>query len=98
MNKIKKIKPKLVDYSKLLKIEKPKKNISKDINNNNNNLSFYINILGLLILIIGGYCLYQRYNDKEETQKKQKDNIMKLNEYIQNYEKFKENYFENKIK
>ena len=25
MNKIKKIKPKLVDYSKLLKIEKPKK-------------------------------------------------------------------------
>ena len=97
MNKITKIKPKLVDYSKLMKIEKPKKKISKDINNNHN-LSFYINILGLLILIIGGYCLYQRYNDKEETQRKQKDNIMKLNEYIQNYEKFKENYFENKIK
>ena len=62
-----KIKPKLVDHSlfkkpspvKPKRLEPPKLSTSSSINT-----SFYINAIGLLILIIGSLCLYQRFIDR----------------------------------
>ena len=87
MKKINKIKPNLVEKQNVIK------KIQKEVD-----LSVYTNILGILILIIGGCCLYRRYTDKDEINNINKMNILKLNKNIQNYLELKENYLENKIK
>ena len=63
------MKPRLVDYSLF---HKPKPKFKKKIIsppkpklNYKENLSYIINIIGILILIIGGLILYQRLQDRE---------------------------------
>ena len=87
MKRIIKIKPDLVDKTNFIK------KIEKEVD-----LSVYTNILGILILIIGGFCLYRRYTDKNEINNINKMNIFKLNKHIHNYLELKDNYLENKIK
>lgn len=68
-------KPKLVDPNWFMK-PKPK------IIPNNTDNSLLINIIGLCILVIGGLCIYQRYQERENKELFTKNKIIELNEYI----------------
>ena len=68
------MKPKLVDYSLFVKkqISVQQKNQPKIIQSKiiqNNDFSFLINIIILLIIFIVGYLLYKRYKNKDENKK-----------------------------
>ena len=41
-----------------------------------------INIVGLLILCIGGICLYQRLKDREETELEKQNMIIGFHQYV----------------
>lgn len=69
-------KPKLVDYSLF---DKPKK-IIKNIKIVDNSL--YINIVGILIIMIGIFILIYRFNEYYEREQIRKNNIIELNEYV----------------
>jgi len=75
-------KPKLVDYSLFYK---PTKNIIKKnpiITKNDN--SFFINLIGILILFIGGICIYQRYSEKENKEIEKQNIILGFHQYVKN--------------
>lgn len=80
-----KIKPKLVDYSlfkkpkpKLKVIERKKVEIPKS-----NDLSFYVNMIAILILIVGGLCLYQRLIDRDKDELEKQNVILGFHQYVQ---------------
>ena len=86
-----KIKPKLVDYS-LLKPKtppkpklkpKPKLLIKKAEPIKSNDISFYINVFGILVLIIGGLCLYQRLVDRDKDELQKQNTILGFHHYVQ---------------
>ena len=73
-----KIKPKLVDHS-LLKPKtppkpklkpKPKLLIKKAEPIKSNDISFYINVFGILVLIIGGFIILLLFKKKDKIYKK----------------------------
>ena len=70
-------KPKLVDYSLIVKetpkIIKPPPPIEP---------SFWINLIILFILIIGGLCMYQRYINKEKYDLEKQTLILGLHQYV----------------
>ena len=80
-----KIKPRLVDYS-LFHKPKPKliKPVPKKIivPSSSNNMSFLVNIVGLLVLIIGGLCLYQRLVDRDKDEFEKQNIILGFNQYV----------------
>ena len=75
------IQPKLVDYSLFPKPKKiiPKKKI---IINPSLNFKFYINLVGILLLIIGGLFLYQRLIDKDKTDLEKQNTILEFHQYV----------------
>ena len=83
-----KIKPKLVDYSLFKKpkpnkpqiVIRPKKTVQIP---SSNNLSFYFNMIGLLILIIGSLCLYKRLVDREKEEFEKQNVILGFHQYVQ---------------
>jgi len=83
-----KIKPRLVDYSLFKKpkqikpqiVIQPKKIVQIPASNN---LSFYFNMIGLLILIIGGLCLYKRLVDREKEEFEKQNVILGFHQYVQ---------------
>ena len=85
-----KIKPKLVDYS-LLKPKnppkpklKPKPKLLKKVEPiKSNDISFYINVFGILVLIIGGLCLYQRLVDRDKDEIQKQNTILGFHHYVQ---------------
>ena len=85
-----KIKPKLVDYS-LLKPKtppkpklKPKPKLLKKVEpSKSNDISFYINVFGILVLIIGGLCLYQRLVDRDKDELQKQNTILGFHHYVQ---------------
>ena len=77
-------KPRLVDYS-LFEVKKPKLKIKTKkpiIVNSDNNNSIWVNLIGLLILCIGGVCLYQRLKDREETELEKQNMIIGFHQYV----------------
>jgi len=79
------IKPRLVDPSWFAKpIIKPKiKIITKPIIIDTRfRNSFIINLIGFLILCIGGLCIYQRYIEREEQRVYNNNLIIGFNEYV----------------
>ena len=82
------IKPKLVDPAWFAKpLPKPKIKIIKKpiIIDTKLNNSFIINIIGLMILIIGGMCLYQRLIEREVKRIDNQNAIIGFNEYVKGY-------------
>tara|TARA_B100000212_G_C27358523_1_gene527047 strand:+ start:272 stop:526 length:255 start_codon:yes stop_codon:yes gene_type:complete len=80
--------PKLVDYSmfkKKVKIEPPKIKEVKKIPVKTN-YSFFINSAIILIILIGGYLLYQRYKNKDENKKIYTKKIENLYNTINKYD------------
>ena len=80
------MKPRLVDYSLF---HKPKPKLKKKIIsppkpklNHKGHLSFIINIIGILILIIGGLILYQRLQDREIKEIEQQNIIIDFHQYV----------------
>lgn len=80
-----KIKPRLVDYS-LFHKPKPKliKPVPKKIvvPSSSNNMSFLVNIIGLLVLIIGGLCLYERLKDRNKDELEKQNVIIGFHQYV----------------
>lgn len=80
-----KIKPQLVDYSLF---QKPKPKIIKPapkkivVPSSSNNISFSVNIVGLLVLIIGGLCLYERLKDRELKELEKQNTIVGFHQYV----------------
>lgn len=77
------IKPKLVDYN-LIKFpkKKPTKIQQKIVKQDNG--KFYLNLLMVLILCIGGYALYYRMKNKEKERLELEANILFIDEYVNN--------------
>ena len=78
-------KPRLVDYS-LFQKPKPKPKLipapKKPIVSSSNNMSFLVNIVGLLVLIIGGLCLYQRLVDRDKDEFEKQNIILGFHQYV----------------
>ena len=74
-------KPKLVDYSLFQKPVKIKK-IKKPIIPTKNDNSMLINIVGFLILCIGGLCIYQRYIEREKKEIEKQNVILGFHQYV----------------
>ena len=80
------IKPKLVDYElfKPTKINlKPKPKIIPKSEPSKNNFSFYINCIGILILIIGVLILYDRLTNKQSIELEKQNTILNFHQYVQ---------------
>jgi len=77
-------KPKLVDHSLFMSIQKEIKKPLKIIPQKEvtNEISSYFNWIGILILFIFGYILYQRYSDKEKTELEKQNTIITFHQYI----------------
>lgn len=82
------IKPRLVDpawFAKPIPIPKPiVKIIKKTIIDPKANNSLIINLIGLLLLMIGGLCIYQRYMERENERTRNNNLIIGFNEYVKN--------------
>ena len=94
--KLIKIKPKLVDpewmYPKkpktkpppLMKQIHPVKVIKgTDVASPPEDLSFYFNIIGFIILCIGGLCLYNRLSNRDKDELEKQTRILNFNQYVQ---------------
>lgn len=77
-------KPKLVDYNLFKKpIEKQvNRIIKKPIIPTKSDNSMLINIVGFLILFIGGLCIYQRYIERENKEIEKQNIILGFHQYV----------------
>jgi len=76
--------PKLVDYSLLKKpVEKNiKRIVKKPFLPTKSDNSMLINIVGFLILCIGGLCIYQRYIERENKEIEKQNVILGFHQYV----------------
>ena len=74
-----KLKPKLVDYSL---INPPAKKIKKIIVNHKDNFSFYVNLVGLSIIILSCIMLHDRYLNKEKTELEKQNQLINFHLYV----------------
>lgn len=74
--------PKLVDYSLFQKPVKIKKIIKKPFLPTKNDNSLLINIVGFLILCIGGLCIYHRYIERENKELEKQNIILGFHQYV----------------
>ena len=87
-----KIKPRLVDHNlfKPIPIKLPIPAIKQPIKPSkpllllkpSTDLSSMFNLIGLLILAIGGFYMYQRFTDKPQTDVSKKHAIIGFNQYV----------------
>ena len=76
-------KPKLVDYNLFKKpVPQIKKIIKKPIIPTKTDNSILINIVGFLILCIGGLCIYQRYIERENKEVEKQNVILGFHQYV----------------
>ena len=69
--------PRLVDYSLFTKPRPIKRIISNKADN-----SFIINLIGIMILMIGGLCLYDRVKTKSERELNKQNIVLGFHEYV----------------
>jgi hypothetical protein len=90
--KLIKIKPKLVDPEwlypkKPMPILKPAPiKVIKEpqlSSSSSNDMSFYFNIIGFIILCIGGFLLYDRLYSKDKDELETQTRILNFNQYVQ---------------
>jgi hypothetical protein len=90
--KVIKIKPQLVDHSLLrtkpparplanTKVKTPLKEPSVP---ESSSLSSLFNLFGLLVLVIGGLYLYQRYTDRDQDEFERQHTILGFSQYVEN--------------
>ena len=91
--KLIKIKPRLVDpewiYPKKptrkqpIKVIKGIKGIKDSPSSPTNDLSSYYNVIGFIVLCIGGFLLYDRLYSKEKDELETQTRILNFNQYVQ---------------
>ena len=91
VNRIKRIKPNLVDHS-LLNKAVPVISVISVKTDPKIEISAYINWIGLAILFIFVYMMYLRYRNKDRTELEKQNTILGFNQYIN------ENLHKNNIK
>jgi hypothetical protein len=76
-------KPRLVDPAWFDK-PKPKLKVMKksELSIKSSDNSLMINLVGFLILCIGGLCIYQRYIEREKTELETQNTIIGFHEYV----------------
>ena len=74
-------KPKLVDYNLF---QEPVKNIVKktSVITTKSDNSLLINLIGIMILCIGGILIYQRYIEKEKKELEKQNVILGFHQYV----------------
>lgn len=77
MNKIIKIKPKLIDYS-IINPPPPKKIII----NHKENFKFYINLIGIIIIIFIIIMMYDRYINNEKIKLEKQNKLINFHLYV----------------
>mgnify|MGYP006124955591 CR=1 FL=1 len=73
-----KIKPNLVDKNLL----NPIKKIEVVVVNTTSNFNFYSNLIGIMVVIIFGMILYQRYINKEKIEIENQNRLINLHMYV----------------
>ncbi len=85
--KLVKIKPRLVDPDwfapKVVKPVQPKIKVVRKITTGPPDFSSYYNWIGLLILGIALFYMYQRYTQKSEIVQEKRQKILHFNQYVQ---------------
>jgi len=85
-----KIKPRLVDHSLISSLQTSKVVVKPIVVNKvrptkidiKSEYSFLYNVIGLLLLGIGVLYMYQRYNDRDETEMEKNQTILGFNQYV----------------
>jgi len=77
------IKPNLTNFADY--VEKPKLVIPKTPRQIQQGINWYLNIVVLLVIFIGGFYLYQRYKYKEQHEQETRDKLHKFDNYLQEY-------------
>ena len=84
--KLIKIKPRLVDHSlfakPVLSLKPVPKPVIKELHKNAGDISFYYNLIAILVLGIVGFLLYQRYIRKDEDNDKEQHAILTFDQYV----------------
>uniref|UniRef100_A0A6C0F9R6 Uncharacterized protein n=1 Tax=viral metagenome TaxID=1070528 RepID=A0A6C0F9R6_9ZZZZ len=85
--KLVKIKPRLVDPDwfapKVVKPVQPKIKVVRKITTGPPDFSIYYNCIGLLIIGIAVFYMYQRYTNKDEILQENRQKIVSFNQYVQ---------------
>ena len=77
------IKPSLTNFADF--VEKPKPVIPKTPKQIQRYVNWYLNIVVVLVICIGGFYLYQRYKYKEQHEQETRDKLQKFDNYLQEY-------------
>jgi len=75
--------PKLTNFADF--VEKPKPVIPKTKAEVQMDINWYLNILVLLVIVIGGIYLYRRYKYKEQHEQETKEKIKQFDNYLNEY-------------
>ena len=76
-------KPTLTNFADF--IEKPKPVIPKSKYEVQRDINMYLNIALLLVIVIGGIYLYQRFKYKSQHEEETKEKIKQFDEYLNEY-------------
>ena len=77
------IKPSLTNFADF--IEKPKPVIPKTPKQIQQSVNWYLNIIVILVILIGGFYLYQRFRNKEEHEQDTRERLKHFDNYLQEH-------------
>ena len=77
------IKPNLTNFTDFVEIPKPV--IFKTPQQIQQGINWYLNIVVVLVIFIGGFYLYQRYKYKEQHEQETRVKLQKFDNYLQEY-------------
>jgi len=77
------IKPSLTNFADF--VEKPKPVIHKTPHQIQQGINWYLNIIVVLVILIGGFYLYQRYKYKGQYEQDTRDKLQRFDNYLQEY-------------
>ena len=77
------IKPSLTNFADF--IEKPKPVIPKTPKQIQQSVNWYLNIIVVLVILIGGFYLYQRFRNKEEHEQDTRERLKQFDNYLQEH-------------
>ena len=77
------IKPSLTNFTDF--VEKPKPVIPKTPQEIQQSINWYLNIVVLLVILIGGFYLYKRFTNKAQHESDTKEKLRKFDAYLNEY-------------
>ena len=77
------IKPSLTNFADF--VEKPKPVIPKTPKQIQKSVNWYLNIIVILVILIGGYYLYQRFKNKGQHEQETHERLKQFDNYLQEH-------------